>query len=59
MDINEEILALIAKRKEIGERPAPKKGGSYNNIIDYRRCEEKILEKCLDAFEKGMRFEVQ
>ena len=56
MDINERLEALVAEMNEIGQRPAPSKGGNYNNLLLYRERREQLLEIFLEAFESGYRF---
>ena len=55
-DINERLEVLVAEMKEIGSRPAPFRGGSLNNFLDYNATRERILCLCLTALESGYRF---
>ena len=54
--IDERLEALVAEMKEIGQRPAPSRGGYYNNLLDYNATRERILCLCLAAMESGYRF---
>lgn len=54
-DINETFEIMIAEMQRYGATPAPSKGGSYNNLLQYRETREKIIDRFLAAFAEGYR----
>lgn len=54
-DINEAFERMIAEMQRYGAAPAPSKGGSYNNLLQYRETREKIIDRFLAAFAEGYR----
>lgn len=50
MDINAEIQKLVEEMREVGRRPAPSRGGNYNDMIRYGEMREQILTRFLDAW---------
>lgn len=54
-DINETFEIMIAEMQQYGASPAPSKGGSYNNLLQYRETREKIIDRFLAAFAEGYR----
>ena len=53
---NRRIGELIIKMDEVGKRPAWLNGGSMNNLLEYNRLREKILNLAIEAFRAGGRF---
>lgn len=49
----EYLISLIEKRKEIGKRPAYSKGGNYNDMVEFNRLGELIIEEVCKLYEKG------
>ena len=54
-DINETFEIMIAEMQRYGATPAPSKGGSYNNLLQYRETRDKIIDRFLAAFSEGYR----
>lgn len=54
-DINETFEIMIAEMQRYGATPAPSKGGSYNNLLQYRETRDKIIDRFLAAFAEGYR----
>lgn len=52
-NINQDMARMVAEMREVGELPAPSKGGSHNNLLRYNEMRERILEKFLSAFDAG------
>ena len=52
-NINKDMARMVAEMREVGELPAPSKGGSHNNLLRYNEMRERILEKFLSAFDAG------
>lgn len=55
MDINAEIQKLVEEMREVGRRPAPIRGGNYNDMLRYDELRREILERFLDAWDDGYR----
>lgn len=55
MDINAEIQKLVEEMREVGRRPAPSRGGNYNDMIRYDALRREILERFLEAWDDGYR----
>ena len=49
----ERLIRLIKKRKEIGKRPSYTKGGSFNDLIEYKRMGDLILEEVEKLYDDG------
>lgn len=58
-NLNLKILRMISEMREIGKRPAPSKGGNYNDMLEYRRMQENIFCAVVDAFDDGYRLEMK
>ena len=52
-NINKDMARMVAEMREVGELPAPSKGGSHNNLLRYNEMRERIFEKFLSAFDAG------
>ena len=55
MDVNDELQQLVESMREVGRRPAPSRGGNYNDMIRYDELRREILERFLDAWGDGYR----
>ena len=55
MDINAEIQKLVEEMREVGQRPAPSRGGNYNDMLRHDALRREILERFLDAWDDGYR----
>ena len=55
-EINRRIGELLIKMDEIGKSPAWLNGGSMNNLLEYNKLREKILNLAIEAFRAGGRF---
>lgn len=49
----ERLIRLIKKRKEIGKRLAHKKGGNFNDLIQYKSIGDLILEEVNRLYDEG------
>lgn len=49
----EQLIHLIEKRKEIGQRKSYTKGGNYNDFIEYNRIGELILDEVYELYDEG------
>lgn len=47
------LISLIEQRKEIGQTKSPMCGGNYNNIIEYRRIGDLIIEEVCRLYDTG------
>lgn len=56
MELNKELENLIQRIDEVGSRPDYKRGGSYNDKIEYEMLRSTFGNLCLKAFKEGRRF---
>lgn len=54
--LNEELLDLVRRIDEVGSRPDYKRGGSYNDKVEYEMLLSAFCNLCLKAFKEGRRF---
>ena len=47
------IQELLRKREEIGRKPSYKKGGNHNDLVEYTRLGELILEEIEELHKTG------
>lgn len=49
----EKLREYAKKRKELGEKPAPKNGGNYNEYMEYHRMGELIIKEVMRMYDAG------
>lgn len=47
------LRELVERRKEVGKRPSHTKGGNYNDLVEYERLGELILEEVNKLYDDG------
>lgn len=56
LTLNEKLENIVQKIDEVGSRPDYKRGGNYNDRVEYERLRNIFCNLCLNAFKEGRRF---
>ena len=54
--LNKELESLIRHIDEVGSRPDYKRGGNYNDRVEYEMLLSSFCNLCRKAFKEGRRF---
>lgn len=56
MELNERLAELVSRIDEVGKRPDYKRGGNFNDRVEYEMLLSAFCDLCLQAFRSGKRF---
>ena len=49
----EHLIKLVEKRKDLGKTKSYKNGGNFNDLIEYKRLGELIVEEVCHLYDEG------